>query len=238
MNVVIAGLGLIGGSLGMALKRRGWRVSFVDPAVSLEEARRAGAANEKLGVAQGELVVLATPVDVALTMKVTADLVTTTCSVMAPFRKKNVVAGHPFAGSEKSGLAAARADLFTGRPWFISRQEPAILKMIDDAGANAVVIDAAEHDRLLALTSHLPQVISTALASLIEQKAIDPVFLGTGLRTLLRLAGSSQEIWQPVIEANRQNIAEATEELIRVMRELGADDFDRARRAFAALPER
>jgi prephenate dehydrogenase len=234
-KVVIAGLGLIGGSIGMALKRRGWRVAFVDPAVSAEDAHRHAAADDKLDDVRGELMVIATPVDVALRMKVEGGVVTTTCSVMSPFR--HYVAGHPFAGSEKNGLAAGRADLFEGRPWFISRDDPRVREMIDATGAQPVIIDVEEHDRAMALTSHLPQVISTALASLIAQKKIDPKFIGTGLRTLLRLAGSSHDVWGPVLEANERNVAEAAEELMRVIRELDADDFARARRAFGGPPE-
>lgn len=235
-KVVIAGLGLIGGSLGMALKRRGWDVSFVDPAVSLAEAQRSGAADEKLENVHGQLIVIATPVDVALRLNVQGDLVTTTCSVMAPFR--TFIAGHPFAGSEQSGLAAARADLFEGKPWFIDRDEPRVREMIESAGAQQIVIDAQEHDRALALTSHLPQVISTALASLIVEKKIDPMFMGTGLKTLLRLAGSSHDVWGPILDANQKNVQAAADELLAVIRNLSAADFERARRAFGAPPER
>lgn len=235
-KVVIAGLGLIGGSLGMALKRRGWDVSFVDPAVSLEEAQRVGAAGEKLERVDGELIVIATPVDVALRMDVRGDVVTTTCSVMAPFPM--FIAGHPFAGSERSGLAAARADLFQGKPWFIDRDEERVRVMIEAAGAQQIVVNADEHDRALALTSHLPQVISTALASLIVEKKIDPMFMGTGLKTLLRLAGSSHEVWGPVLDANQKNVQDLAGELLAVIRNLSAADFERARRAFGALPER
>jgi prephenate dehydrogenase len=236
MKVVIAGLGLIGGSIGMALRRRGWSVAFVDPAVSEGAARDAGAADEKLDHARGDLVVVAAPVDAALRMRVDAPVVTTTCSVMAPFR--HWIAGHPFAGSEKNGLGAARAELFAGRPWFVIRDEPAVRKMIDAAGAQQVVIDAEEHDRAMALTSHLPQVISTALASLIEQKQIDPLFIGTGVRALLRLAGSSYDVWGSVLEANQENVSQAADELLRVIRGLDAGDFERAKRAFGAPPER
>lgn len=235
-KVVIAGLGLIGGSLGMALKRRGWDVSFVDPAVSLEEAQRIGAADEKLESVHGQLIVIATPVDVALRMDVRGEVVTTTCSVMAPFPM--FIAGHPFAGSERSGLAAAHADLFQGKPWFIDRDEERVRVMIEAAGAQQIVVNAGEHDRALALTSHLPQVISTALASLIVEKQIDPMFMGTGLETLLRLAGSSHEVWGPVLDANQKNVQDVAGELLAVIRNISAADFERARRAFGARPER
>src|SRR6266540_2456162 len=227
-SVTIAGLGLIGGSIGMALRRRQWLVRYVDPYVDEARARSAGAADEKVDDVGGDLVVIATPVDVAMRMKPSAKLVTTTCSVMMPF--KQYIAGHPFAGSEKNGLENARADLFEGRPWFVSRDDATVRAMIEATGARQFVVDPKEHDEAMAFTSHLPQVISTALASLIEQKRIDPMFVGSGIRTLLRLAASSYDVWGSVLDANARNIGEAERQLLRVMNRMTREDFDRARR--------
>lgn len=229
-SVTIAGLGLIGGSIGMALKRQPWFVKYVDPNVDLERARAAGAADERIESPEGDLLVIATPVDVALRLTTNARIVTTTCSVMQPFVKDKSVAGHPFAGSEKSGLAAARADLFEGKPWFVHRDDDDVRALIEATGAHQVVVDPREHDEAMALTSHLPQIISTALASLIEQKRIDPMFIGSGVRSLLRLAGSSYEVWGSVLEANAKNIGAAEKELLRVINSMTGADFDRARR--------
>ena len=235
-RVTIAGLGLIGGSLGIALRRQGWRVAYVDPNVDLDAARAAGAADERLEAPGSDsMLVLATPVERALALLHAApsQLVTSTCSVMQPLRAAahglRFVAGHPFAGSERSGLAAARGDLFEGHPWFLDRDDAEVRRMVEAAGAKAVVIEPAAHDEALALTSHLPQVISTALASLLEQRSLDPLFIGTGLRTLLRLAGSSYEVWEPVLETNRENVARALDDLVRVAEQLDEKDFDRAR---------
>lgn len=235
--VCIAGLGLIGGSLGMALRRRGWRVSYVDPSVTLEQARDAGAADERAGVPGGPVIVLATPVDVAIAQLASLDgddaLVTTTCSVMAPFASDHVVAGHPFAGSERSGLAAATPDLFAGHPWFLARPDPLIERMIRDAAATPVVIDPAEHDRIMALTSHLPQLIATALGSMLHD--IDPRFIGSGAASMLRLAGSSWDVWRPVLEANRASLDEAIETLVRSLRTVSEHEFRRANETYARL---
>ena len=247
-RVVIAGLGLIGGSLALALRARGREVAYIDPAVPLEAARRAGASELRLDgldeTREGDLVVLAMPVDVALRALTTFErsdvVVTSVCSVMAPLRdaaksrKIRFVAGHPFAGSEARGLAAARADLFVGRTWFIdvAGKEAGIEEMIRDSGATVVAIDPVEHDAAVALTSHLPQVISTALASLIAERAVPPEFLGSGLLTLLRLAGSAHSVWQPVIESNHQPLTAARAAfevaLRRVANGEGAEDFERA----------
>ena len=234
-SVTIAGLGLIGGSIGLALRRQTWFVRYVDPNVDLENARASGAADERIEDVEGDLVIVATAVDVAMKLKPKAGVVTTTCSIMSPF--KHYVAGHPFAGSQKSGLAAARADLFEGRPWFVDRDHDAVRTIIEATGARQVVVDAAEHDAAMALTSHLPQVLSTALASLIEQKRIDPMFLGSGLRTFLRLASSSYDVWDSVLDANARNIGEAERELMRVINSMTSADFDRARRFMAKYGE-
>jgi len=238
MRALIAGLGLIGGSIGMALRARGWRVAYVDPAVPRADARRAGAADEE-GVHASDLVILATPVGVALReLDALAKLgrVTTVCSVMAPFDRDGVVAGHPLAGSQERGLAAARADLFEGKSWFVTRHEGFVDRAIEDCGARCEVVDAATHDRAIALTSHLPQILSTALAASLDEELLP--FAGSGLRTFLRLAGSDASVWAPVIEANRENIREQSARVLAVMDGILAGDetaFAKARELFARL---
>src|ERR1043166_2767888 len=165
MRALIAGLGLIGGSIGMALRARGWRIAFRDPHVSLEEARSFGAADDE-GDGDVALVVLATSVDVAIRLlnEIDAPLITSVCSVMQPLRaaagSKNFIAGHPLAGSHERGLAAARADLFEGKRWFIESRNYELEEMIRDCGAIGEVADPREHDDAVALTSHLPQLLS------------------------------------------------------------------------------
>lgn len=227
-TVTIAGLGLIGGSIGAALRRQTWFVRYVDPNVDLEHARASGAADERGEEVEGDIIIIATPVDVAMKLTPKGRLVTTTCSVMRPFT--DYVAGHPFAGSEQNGLGAARGDLFAGRPWFVSRDDDEVRAIIEATGARPVVVDPAEHDAAMALTSHLPQVLSTALASLVEQKRIDPIFLGSGLRTFLRLASSSYDVWGSVLDVNARNIGQAERELMRVINSMTRADFDRARK--------
>jgi prephenate dehydrogenase len=230
-SVTIVGLGLIGGSIGKALRRNTWYVHYVDPNVDLHHAREGDAADERVEHPEGDIVIIATPVDVAMKLEPKGRVITTTCSVMAPFR--NYVAGHPFAGSEKNGLESARADLFEGHPWFMSREDKDVTAVIEACGAKPVVCDPVEHDAAMALTSHLPQVLSTALASLVDRKNIDPIFIGAGLKTLLRLAASSYEVWGSVLDANARNIAHAEKELLRVINSMTSADFDRARHFMA-----
>ena len=242
-HALIAGLGLIGGSIGMALRRAGWHVSFDDPNVAPADARAAGAADddEREGA---DVVILATPLDVALDMLGRAEarptlgpFVTSVCSVMSPLRAAadkhhiSFVAGHPLAGSERRGLAAARGDLFAGKPWFVDRDEQLVADIIDACGARAERVSAEEHDRAVALTSHLPQLLSTALASLLDERELER-FAGGGLKTFLRLAESDASVWMPVLMANRDQIAAHAEELARAVRAIldgEASAFERAR---------
>jgi prephenate dehydrogenase len=238
MRALIAGLGLIGGSIGMALRARGWRVAFLDPNVSIDEARRAGAADDEGG--EADVIVVATPVDVALEILpgLAAPVVTSVCSVMAPLRAvaaDNFVAGHPLAGSHERGLTAARADLFRGARWFVDRDDASVAQLIADCGAQSEVIDAQTHDETLALTSHLPQILSTALAAYAERSAVDPTFAGSGLRTFLRLAASDATVWMPILAENRAAIERHLEQVIEIARELGPEHFADARRFVSKL---
>ncbi|MEO8033863.1 MAG: prephenate dehydrogenase/arogenate dehydrogenase family protein [Acidobacteriota bacterium] len=242
MHALIAGLGLIGGSIGMALREEGWSVSYLDPYVDADTASRAGAADRRVErFIPADVVILATPADVALSMRSAiegAGVVTTVCSVMGPFSGPEIVAGHPLAGSQERGLPTARLDLFRGRPWFVDRDEPGVAKVIAACGATAEVVDPAEHDRAMALTSHLPQLLSTALASIVDPALLR--YAGPGLRTFLRLAGSDSSVWRPVIDANRESIAAHAAGLERVLAEILAGDdgpFLQARQLYERLEQ-
>ncbi len=230
MRALIAGLGLIGGSIGMALRARGWRIAFRDPHVSLDEAVRAGAADDE-DDRNVDVVVLATSVDVAvgLLKEIDAPLITSVCSVMQPLRAvagaKNFVAGHPLAGSHERGLGAARANLFEDKRWFVESRNYEVEEMIRDCGAIGEVVDPREHDDAVALTSHLPQVLSTALAAYAQRSGVDARFAGTGLRTFLRLAASDASVWKPIVDSNRDAIDKHLAAVIEIARALDEEAF-------------
>jgi len=240
MRALIAGLGLIGGSIGMALRARGWQVAFRDPHVSLEEARRSGAADDE-DDRNVDVVVLATRVDVAIEIlqRIEAPLITSVCSVMQPLRDaagaKNFVAGHPLAGSHERGLAAARADLFDGKRWFIETRSYEVEQLIRDCGAIGDVVSPREHDDAVALTSHLPQLLSTAIAAYAERSGIDVRFAGSGLRTLLRLAGSDASVWMPIIDTNRDAIDNHLNAVLEIARAIDGEAFADAQKFMAKL---
>lgn len=244
-EALIVGLGLIGGSAGIALRRRGWRIRYLDPHVELRDALSAGAADERSESLDGnDLVLFATPVDIALTFLPQLDpgrAVTSACSVMRPLTDASsaVVAGHPLAGSEARGLAAADGSLFEGARWFLSRSDEAVEQLVRDCGANAEVVDPVEHDAGVALASHLPQLLSTALASLIAEHPEALRYAGGGLRTFLRLAGSDATVWRATLEANRENLLADSDAVARIARAMLEGDptatFEKAQDLFRRL---
>jgi prephenate dehydrogenase len=247
-TVHIVGLGLIGGSAGMALRRRGWRVAYLDPHVSLEDAKRMNAADARVEhVGEADVVLLATPVDAAVALLRTLQanaVVTSTCSVMRVLREAArglFVAGHPMAGSQESGLTAARIDLFEGKPWFLDADDDRVDALVRDCGAVPERVDASEHDAAVALTSHLPQVLSTALGAYLHGRDDLLRYSGTGLRTFLRLAGSDPDVWAPVLAANRDQLAPHAEAIATLVRQIiegdPRDAFEKARSVWRTLEE-
>lgn len=241
-RALIAGLGLIGGSIGLGLRRRGWHVVFFDSDPNLDPGEAADERVASLDV-DTDVLILATPVDVAVHLVTAshAPIITSVCSVMAPLRAvadDRFIAGHPLAGSAARGIAAARADLFEGATWFIDHDDATVREIIAACGANAEVVDASEHDRALALTSHLPQILSTALAAYLHDQNVDLRFAGPGLRTFLRLAASDASVWTPIIDANRENLrphVDAIAEIARAIVEGDATSFAKANDLFAKI---
>lgn len=243
-TALVAGLGLIGGAVGMALRRRGWRVAYLDPNVSLDEAQRAGAADVRAESLAGDVVVIATPVDVAVELlsagRAEPALFTSVCSVMGPLRDVghgNFVAGHPMAGWHEGGLTNAQHVRLEGARWFLDAEHPLVDELVRDCGAIPLRVEAHEHDAAVALTSHLPQVLSTALFAYLSDRNLDE-FAGEGLRSF-RLAASDGGMWHSVLAANREQLAphaDAIAELVRAIIEgRDADAFARARRLWQSL---
>ncbi|HYU27234.1 MAG TPA: prephenate dehydrogenase dimerization domain-containing protein, partial [Thermoanaerobaculia bacterium] len=136
----------------------------------------------------------------------------------------------PLAGSEQRGLGAARGDLFHDKPWFVDRDEPLVAELVAACGARLERVDADDHDRAVALTSHLPQLLSTALAAHLQDSGVDQRFVGSGLQTFLRLAESDASVWSPVLKANEAHIAPHLDAVLRIAREmLRGDDGPFAR---------
>jgi prephenate dehydrogenase len=250
-QVTIIGTGLIGGSLGLALKKRrlAGRIVGCDRAAVLERAQNCGAidsgtANPADAVRGSDLVVLATPVISILDLierlapilspkTLTADVGSTKVEVVQRAAKafgKNAnqrfLAGHPMAGKENAGVEFADADLFVGAAWLFSPLPGQnvhvghcgeFIHCAEKLGATIAVVDPSDHDRFCAWISHLPQMISTALAAaLVDEFGPDAPVLdigGRALREMTRISASPYSMWRDVAITNKKNIAEALQKL-------------------------
>lgn len=131
------------------------------------------------------------------------------------------VGGHPLAGRERRGPRAARVDLFAGRPWVLTPHEGSTSDAVSAAEwavrecrATPVFMTAAEHDRAVAVTSHLPQLLASALAGQLEHEDDHVLALaGQGLRDMTRIAGSDPELWSEIVMGNADAVADVLERL-------------------------
>lgn len=256
-RVAIVGLGLVGGSIAGALRRRGSHVLGIDrDPGALRVAVDRGLIDRGSDALQElppdiQAVILAVPVLSILQLLETVDflappgaLLVDTGSVKTPVVElmarlpgaRRAVGGHPIAGKAESGAAAADPDLFRRRPFVIVPSDQTDAAAMDAArlliGAlDAVpeVMDAATHDRVLARTSHLPQMVASALALSLDPG--DERVAGPGLQDMTRLAGSDVNVWRDIFLANRQNVVAAADlfigQLEHMVRVVGAGEAER-----------
>jgi prephenate dehydrogenase len=251
-QITIIGTGLIGGSLGLALRKKKFagRIVGCDREGTLERARARGAiddgtANPGDAMRGSQVVVLATPVlaivdlierlgpvlpakalltDVGSTKTV---VVEQAMKVFGKSAGKRFLAGHPMAGKEMSGVDYADADLFEKAVWFLTPlpgQDLSGLNLneglfaefagwIDAIGARIAMLPAEEHDRLCAWVSHVPQMISTALAAaLVEEFGDEAPLLAAGgraLQEMTRISASPYSMWRDIAISNKSNLEKA-----------------------------
>jgi prephenate dehydrogenase len=226
-TVVIAGVGLIGGSFALAIRKAGFtgRIVGVSSPATVEKALSSKVIDAALplseAAAQADLIYLAQPIQQILETLGSLDsrvrpgaLITDAGSTKAMIciraadviRRARFIGGHPMAGKESRGVEAADAGLFEGRPYVLTAREPELEKWIDAIGARLVILDPAEHDRLVALVSHLPQLLSTALASVIAEQPGSEKVAGPAASDLTRLALSPYEVWRDIFATNAPSI--------------------------------
>jgi len=242
----IIGVGLIGGSFGLALRKAG----FEGPILGVSSARSIGEAVERGAIDRGvsleeaggvcDVLFLAQPISGILeTLRKLDPLVKTDTLVTDAGSTKQAIVkeaerslrrcaflgGHPMAGKAERGVAAADADLFRGRPWVLTSDiDHPFRKWVAAFGACEIVLDAARHDRLVAWSSHLPQLASTALASLVGDRAPEAVAVaGPGLLDATRLAMSSFDLWRDILETNGREISVALDAYIEKLTALRSD---------------
>jgi prephenate dehydrogenase len=239
-TIAIVGAGLIGASFGLALKKAGFagRILGVSSPPAVRAALERGAIDEAASLAdaaaRADLLYLSQPIGRILdTLRRLDPLVRPGALVTdAGSTKQEIVVtagqhlercqflgGHPMAGKEKRGAEEAEADLFMGRTYVLTPEEPAELETpaareladwIGRIGAHLVVMDAAEHDRVVSLTSHLPQLASTALAATVGERLDNHLEVaGPGLADTTRLALSSYELWRDILATNTSHIERA-----------------------------
>lgn len=258
-RIAIVGLGLIGGSLALSLRARhaNLHVSAIDlpevlgsePAFSIADKLVAAADETAMQVAFGasELVILAAPVrtimavlPAALTYAPTVtDCGSTKRAIVqvaeGSARRSLFVAGHPMAGLPQGGLHNARADLFEGHSWILCAEGSApealaqVGALIRDVGSSIVSMTADEHDRAVAQTSHVPQVLASALAVLADRSGAS-LAAGPAFASATRVAGGSAAMWGDIFSTNADAIVTALGELgvelERVGRSLAGPDVD------------
>lgn len=223
----VLGTGLIGTSVGLALRSQGWDVQGWDPSTeALDESFRRGALNVRLGgpmTAGAEFVVLAGPPQAVMTTLADLDtdvLVTDVASVKRPVVEAaghlpHFVGGHPMAGGETSGPSLAARSMFHGATWVLTSDGAAIEDLdameaiVTSFGANPVVMTAAEHDSAVARVSHLPHVLAAALMNLVGDDPATLALAGGGFRDLTRIAAAESGWWSEVLEANASQVADS-----------------------------
>jgi prephenate dehydrogenase len=255
-TLTIVGVGLVGGSIGLAARRRGVvrRVLGVgrQPAV-LEVAASLGAIDEPApdlaaAVRQTDLAVFCTPVRLIAEQVLEAatccrpgtvltDAGSTKAQIVAAVAGRlpagvHFVGGHPLAGSEKRGPEHATAELFQGRAVVLTPTPETDVRAVDlvsgfweALGARARLMSPAEHDRALALTSHLPHLAASAVAGVVPRELLD--LAATGFRDTTRIAAGDASLWPDIFRQNRAAVLDAVDRLLerlRLYRAALADD--------------
>ncbi len=267
-KIAIVGCGLIGGSLGSALRASGFRggIAGSDAPDVLEKAVRLGAIDiaaptVESAIQDADVIVLATPISSILALlpvvaehapahalitdtgSTKVEIVAKAKSVFGTSAHRRFLPGHPISGKERSGIEQADPYLFHGAKWVFTPIDaqpdppPASpsptslhngwMELIRKIGASPVCMTPEEHDLVLAFTSHLPQLLSIALANTVlgelrldaNDGSYSRVPYGGGLRDMTRLAKSDPVVWRDIFATNGDNIRRALEE---VQRQIGS----------------
>ena len=251
-KIAIVGLGLIGGSIAFAA-RRAWPSTYViavdrEPVLREALSRRAidAATDDFAAIGAADLIVLAAPVrqNIVLLKRVAAHASATAIITDVGGTKRTIVdaaaalshpvtfvGGHPLGGGARGGFEFATAGLFARRPWIFtpgSGLDDAVARLsafVSGLGAYPTTMTAAEHDRLMALISHLPQLAATALMEAVGRAAKAPglKMAGQGLVDTTRLASSPADVWRDICVTNADEIRSALDLLIDRLSEMRAD---------------
>ncbi len=240
-RATVVGTGLIGGSVGIALRKQGWRTSAVDndPAVEIQ-AVKVGAADEVGFDPESELVVLAAPVGaipgLALdalerSSAVVTDVGSTKAEICEAVASPRFVGGHPMAGSEQDGLEGAREDLFAGAMWVLTPLESTdesafatVRSVVRSFGAESLALPPSIHDDLVAQVSHVPHLTAATLMNLADATSVEHRSLlrlaAGGFRDMTRISAGRPSIWPDICLANGTAIVDGLDQLIEALSEV------------------
>lgn len=260
-TVRIVGAGLLGASIGHALTARGIDVALDDTSPSqLRLAVDYGAGRHAAEDDDPTLVVVAVPPDVTADViqrelaryprAVVTDVASVKLEPLRTLRERGVdlthyIGSHPLAGRERGGAISARADIFIGRPWVVCRDgetSSADLALVEglalDLGATPIEMSPEDHDRAVALVSHVPQLVASLLAGRFVDAPDGSLQLaGQGVRDTTRIAASAPELWVQILGANAQPVVDVLDQLAAdlsaVADALRAPDAPGSRRAVA-----
>jgi prephenate dehydrogenase len=252
-RVEIVGGGLIGTSIALKVAKIGSYARIVDQNEAHQRVGNELLGSQLLGEEHpADLIVAATPVDIlpeviltALSSNPTAIVIDTgsiktkvvleiSTNLKNSSRNSDLarfVPSHPLAGRELSGPDGARSDLFEGRAWAVTPHADVdstalrqVMAFVQALGATPYQLSPEEHDREVALTSHAPQVLASALAGAL----VEPLDLaGQGLRDMTRLANSDIAMWQPILEGNQEALIPVLERIIKSINCLIDKNFDK-----------
>jgi prephenate dehydrogenase len=263
-SIAIVGVGLIGGSFGLALRKAGFTGPIlgvssprsIEPAIARGAIDRGATLEEAAGAC--DVLFLAQPIfGILETLRKLDPLVRPDTLVTDAGSTKQAIVGegarslkrctflggHPMAGKAVRGVVEAEADLFIGHPWILTSDiDHPFRKWIAAVGAREIILDPAQHDRLVAWGSHLAQLAATALASVIADRQPDAISIaGPGLRDTTRLALGSYDIWRDILETNAGEVSAALDAYIEKLQALRGNfeaEFDKAGKFARALRDR
>jgi prephenate dehydrogenase len=248
-TVAIVGVGLIGGSIGLAIRERRLAQKIIGVGrrqTSLDAARKIGAIDHGVtnlanGVADAQLIVVATPVDLIAERVIQAAAICPATSLITDVgsTKESIVAAvdaglssrrtgprfvgsHPLAGDHRTGPEFARADLFDGRIVVVTPTEHTRTAAVTEVvgfwqalGANVQKMPPSRHDAALALTSHLPHVAAVALVAATPSEFLH--LTASGWRDTTRIAGAEPKLWQAILAENRQHVLDGIDLLAQTL---------------------
>jgi prephenate dehydrogenase len=252
-TLAIVGTGLMGASFGLAVRKAGFdgEILGVSSPAALADAVEKKAVDRGVTLAEAagaaDLIFLAQPIGRILdTLRhldplvrpdaLITDAGSTKCQIadlaLQVITRCQFLGGHPMAGKEQRGAKAADADLYQDCTWVLTPEEPAAMETRQAAdlvawirriGGHPLVLHPEEHDRVVALTSHLAQLASTALASTVAEHLQPPDRLavaGPGLRDMTRLSLSSYDLWRDILATNSDAIEQALGRYIQKLEHL------------------